>query len=43
MEDQPPRYSMLEAAGWPNDFWSQNGANVNGMIEGNLCQDINQC
>ncbi|KAJ5385716.1 hypothetical protein N7509_008257 [Penicillium cosmopolitanum] len=38
MEDQPPRYSMLEAAGWSDDLWSQNGVNVkdDGRIEVNL-------
>ncbi|KAJ5593138.1 hypothetical protein N7537_010042 [Penicillium hordei] len=29
MEDQPPRYSMLEAAGWSNDSWFRNGGKVN--------------
>jgi hypothetical protein len=33
MEDQPPRYSMLEAAGWPDDYWSQDGLNVNGTAK----------
>ncbi|KAJ6015229.1 hypothetical protein N7540_009820 [Penicillium herquei] len=34
-EDQPPRYSVLEMAGWPEDTWSRSGANVNddGRIE----------
>ncbi|KAJ5098378.1 hypothetical protein N7532_005379 [Penicillium argentinense] len=38
MEDQPPRYSMLEAAGWPEDECLQSATNVNndGRVEVNL-------
>lgn len=43
MEDQPPRYSMLEAAGWPDGSWSPDGSNVNGVTERNLCCDKGQC
>ena len=30
-EPQPPRYSVLEAAGWPQESWSQEGAKVKGI------------
>ncbi|KAJ5753529.1 uncharacterized protein N7511_007682 [Penicillium nucicola] len=38
MEDQPPRYSVLEAAGWSDNNWPQNGAHVNddGRVEVDL-------
>ncbi|KAJ5919710.1 hypothetical protein N7454_009545 [Penicillium verhagenii] len=30
MEDSPPSYAVLEAAGWPKDHWPQDAAAVNG-------------
>ncbi|KAF7715323.1 Sterol 3-beta-glucosyltransferase [Penicillium ucsense] len=30
MEDLPPRYSILEAAGWPDNFGTHDGAELNG-------------
>ncbi|KAJ5947875.1 hypothetical protein N7466_000890 [Penicillium verhagenii] len=30
MEDSPPSYAVLEAAGWPKDDWPQDAAAVNG-------------
>ncbi|CAG8060119.1 unnamed protein product [Penicillium olsonii] len=47
-EPQPPRYSVLEAAGWPQESWSQEGAKVkdDGRIEvdldSKLCRTVSR-